>query len=164
MSAAHLGLAIFIIGVTVSGTWTEEKLVILRDGESQQVGPYTYIFKGVRPVAGPNYTAIQGHFEVERGGVLVATLRPEQRSFSTPRMQTTEAAIRTTAAGDLYSVIGEAMEGGGWTMRLYFKPLIAWIWLGALMMVFGGMLALSDRRGRAKRSKTILSAAAQPAE
>jgi len=148
MSLAHLGLAVMVFGITASESWETEKLAVLQPGESAMVGAYRFAFSGADPVAGPNYTAIRGNFEVFKGDRRIATMRPEQRSYTTPQMQTTEAAIHPVLSGDLYAVIGDPGENGGWSARLYHKPLVFWIWLGPLIMIAGGALALSDRRLR----------------
>ena len=169
MWAAHFGMAVLVLGITASETWTEEKLVILTPGETAEVGAFQFEFKAVDPIAGPNYTAIRGQFSVSRHGRHIADLWPEQRTYSTPLMETTEAAIYPLFMGDLYAVIGDPDDKGGWSARLYYKPLISFIWVGVLFMVLGGALSLSDRRLRvgAPKSKTrpITSAPAhQPAE
>ncbi len=148
MWAAHLGMAVLVLGVTASETWTEEKLVILTPGETVEVGDFQFGFKAVDPVAGPNYTAIRGQFSVSRNGRHVADLWPEQRTYSSPHMETTEAAIYPLFMGDLYVVVGDPDGIGGWSARLYYKPLISFIWAGVLLMVLGGALSLSDRRLR----------------
>ena len=112
------------------------------------MGGRTYTFEGVRPVRGPNYAAVEGRFRVMRDGRQIAELAPQSRRYPNPPMQTTEAAIQTGFEGDLYAVIGEPVGDGAWSTRLYFKPLVHWIWGGALIMVLGGALSLSDRRHR----------------
>jgi cytochrome c-type biogenesis protein CcmF len=107
-----------------------------------------YRFLGVQPIKGPNYTAQQGRFEVLENGRVVREMRPAQRRYQQPPMETTEAAIRPSPVADLYAVVGEGNAETGWAVRLYWKPLVSWIWLGALVMAFGGVLSLSDRRHR----------------
>jgi cytochrome c-type biogenesis protein CcmF len=164
MSVAHLGVAILVAGITVSSGWTEEKQRIMRPGETIHVGPHDYTLVQVYPVRGPNYQALRGEFRVTRSGEPVVTLLPETRRFSNPPMDTTEAGIRSGLWADLYAVIGEADGQGGFATRLYFKPLIGWIWLGCMVMVFGGLLSLSDRRHRvgapAKQRQKIVPAGA----
>jgi len=169
MSLAHLGLAVTVFGITASEAWTIEKLVVLRPGDRVEVGEYSFLFNGVEPLAGPNYTAIRGSFDVSLDGRPVATLTPEGRSYWSPVMQTTEAAIRPRAGGDLYAVVGDPKGEGAWSARLYFKPLVSWIWAGALVMMLGGGLSLSDRRLRVGAPKRAARAQApqsapQPAE
>ncbi len=165
MALAHLGLAVAIFGITASETWTEERLAVMAPGDTEHVGAYAFTFEGVRPVPGPNYTAVRGRFRVTRAGRGIAVLTPEERTFTAPPMTTTEAAIRPLVAGDLYAVIGEATGPDRWSVRLYVKPLVSWIWIGALVMVLGGALSLSDRRLRvgapARRRRSALAVPAE---
>ncbi|WP_262693571.1 heme lyase CcmF/NrfE family subunit [Kordiimonas aquimaris] len=148
MSIAHAGLAVIILGVTVSEAFTDEQLLVMAPGDSTMVAGHTFTFDGVAPVAGPNYSAVRGFFTVAEGDDFVTTLLPEDRVYSNPVMNTTEAAIYPLFTGDLYAVIGEAAGGNRWSVRLYFKPMISALWAGALMMMIGGLLSLSDRRLR----------------
>ncbi len=148
MSMAHLGLAVILFGITISEAWTEEKLIVMAGGDTAEVGGFTFTFDGVAPVAGPNFTAVRGFFDVSRAGETVTRLTPEDRVYTDPVMNTTEASIYPLARGDLYAVIGEAAGAGRWSVRLYFKPFISGLWVGALMMMLGGVLSLSDRRLR----------------
>ncbi len=152
MSLAHLGMAVAILGMTGAESWTTERLVVVREGEVVELAGYEFRFDGAEPVAGPNYTALRGHFTVFRDGELVTRLAPEDRTYANPRMQTTEAAIHSLFLGDLYAVIGDPDGSGGWSARLYVKPLVSWMWAGAGLMAFGGMLSVSARRVRRKRS------------
>jgi len=159
MSLAHMGLAISILGIAASEAWTVEKLQVMRPGEQVRVGPYDFTFTGARTATGPNYTALQGEFRVTEGGRPVTTLTAETRRFRQPPMDTTEAGIRPTLAGDLYAVIGEADGAGGLATRLYWKPLVSWIWLGTLFMVLGGLVSLADRRLRVGAPRRAAAAA-----
>ncbi|WP_374763200.1 heme lyase CcmF/NrfE family subunit [Yunchengibacter salinarum] len=154
---AHLGVAALVLGITLSEAWTRESLTLLKPGESAVVGNYRFRLDGVSPKAGPNYSAVQGTFTVLRGDDVVRVLKPEDRVYANPPMNTTEAAIAPLLSGDLYAVIGEFAGDGQWSVRLYHKPGISLLWLGAILMVLGGLLSLSDRRLRlglpgAKRS------------
>ncbi|MCH8861430.1 MAG: heme lyase CcmF/NrfE family subunit [Proteobacteria bacterium] len=152
VTLAHLGMAVAILGMTGAESWTTERLVVVREGEVVELAGYEFRFDGAEPVAGPNYTALRGHFSVFRDGELVTRLAPEDRTYANPRMQTTEAAIHSLFLGDLYAVIGDPDGSGGWSARLYIKPLVSWMWAGAGLMVFGGMLSISARRVRRKHS------------
>ena len=155
VSLAHLGMAVAILGMTGAESWTTERLVVVREGDVVELAGYEFRFDGAEPVAGPNYTALRGHFTVFRDGKLVTRLAPEDRTYANPRMQTTEAAIHSLFLGDLYAVIGDPDGSGGWSARLYVKPLVSWMWAGAGLMVFGGMLSVSARRVRRRgRKKT----------
>jgi cytochrome c-type biogenesis protein CcmF len=145
---AHAGAGMVIIGIVASSAWQVEKLQVMSRGESLAVGPYEIIFEGAAPVDGPNYAAVRGVFRVSRNGSEIAVLQPESRNYQDPPMETTEAAIRTGWGGDLYAVIGDPTGDGSWSTRFYNKPMIHWIWMGCLMMVFGGLVSLSDRRHR----------------
>ena len=148
MSMAHLGVALTVFGITASEAWQEEKQVIMRPGDVQTVSDFELTFVGAEQLPGPNYSALAGTFAVTRNGQPVTILQPEARTFTNPPMETTEAAIRTTLAGDLYTVVGEGDGQGGYAVRLYYKPMVIWIWLGTLAMMIGGMISLSDRRHR----------------
>lgn len=164
MTVAHLGVALLVMGITVSETWQVEVQQVMKPGESVQVGPVQYRFLGVTPYKGPNYTAQRGRFEIIEDGRVVHELRPAQRRYQQPPMETTEAAIRPSLLGDLYAVVGEGDATRGWAVRLYWKPLVSWIWLGALIMALGGFLSLSDRRLRVGAPARRRSEAAAAAE
>ncbi|UTW55628.1 heme lyase CcmF/NrfE family subunit [Kordiimonas sp. SCSIO 12610] len=161
MHFAHLGLAIILFGITISEAWTSEKLAFMAPGQSEQVGPFEFTFDSVTPFAGPNYTGIRAQFSVMDNGTKIATLYPEDRVYTDPVTNTTEAGIHPLISGDLYAVIGEAGRGGKWSVRLYFKPFISGLWLGAGFMMIGGLLSLSDRRLRlgvpSAKKKTVKS-------
>ena len=148
MSLAHGGLGLVIMGIVASSAWEVERLRIMRAGDTVELAGYEVAFLGTRHVAGPNYSAVRGTYEVRRGGRLVARMEPETRDYPTPPMQTSEAAIRPTPVADLYVAIGDPGPSGGWATRLYHKPLVHWIWFGTLVMAAGGMVSLTDRRHR----------------
>jgi len=148
MTIAHAGAGIVILGVIVSVTWETEHLQVVRVGDTVPIGGYDFTFRGVEDVKGPNYDAVRGIFDVSRDGDPVAVMTPESRVYNTSTMTTTEAAIRPTLTSDLYAVIGEPDGKGGWAARLYHKPLVHWIWLGAILMAIGGVVSLTDRRHR----------------
>jgi cytochrome c-type biogenesis protein CcmF len=163
MILAHGGLAIFIAGVTASSAWKQESTQSQKIGETVTVAGYSFLLKDVRTVAGPNYDASEGTFEVTRGGKPFAVMVPEKRTYRQPPRPTTEAAIVGTFLGDVYAVIGDADSNGGYVTRLYFNPLVPWMWVGCLTMVLGGAISLSDRRHRIG-APTRARAAAQPAK
>ena len=165
MTTAHFGLAIVVAGITGASLWEVESIQVMRPGEKIEVSGYEFTFEGARQIQGPNYTAERGTFRVKHQGEVLTVLEPERRRYIVSGQDTTEAAIRTTAMYDLYAVLGESNGKGAWTTRLYYKPLVPWIWIGSLVMVFGGIVSLSDRRLRigapARRSKVArISAAA----
>ena len=148
MTLAHAGLGVAIAGMIASTAWKVEEIRVMRPGETVEVGGYTYQFDGVRSVEGPNYSADRGTFTVTTDGRAVTVLEPERRSYLVQQRETTEAAIHTTGLADLYAVVGQSDDKGGWTVRLYHQPGIPWIWAGAALMVIGGAFSLSDRRLR----------------
>ena len=160
MMLAHLGVAVFIIGVVMVKNYDLERDVRVKPGDITTLGAYQFRFIGVTDVQGPNYAAAQGLVEVSKGGQIVATLRPEKRIYKVQQNPMTEAAIDAGLTRDLYVALGEAMDDGGWTLRVYVKPFIDWIWGGCLLMAIGGGLAASDKRYR--RSKAETAAALAP--
>jgi cytochrome c-type biogenesis protein CcmF len=149
MTLAHSGMAIVIAGMAGVGGWKVESIQVMKPGEIVNVAGYDYKFIGAQQGQGPNYTVIEGEFEVTQNGQHVAVLRAEKRNYPVRQMPTTEAAIHTLFTGDLYAVIGDPDgSDGGFVTRLYFNPLIAWMWGGSLIMAFGAMVSISDRRYR----------------
>lgn len=148
MSLAHLGVAFFIAGVTWTSGAGVERDVRLLPGESVDMVGHTFRFDGVRPLAGPNYRSQQGVVQVFRDQEPLATLLPEKRSYFSQLQPMTEAGIEAGFWRDLHVALGEEHEDGAWTMRLQYKPLVRWIWLGPLLMAIGGLLAAGDRRYR----------------
>ena len=160
MTLAHAGLAVAIVGMAGSGSWKVESIQVMKPGESVTVGGYEYTFNGAREAEGPNYSSTFGSFSVAEDGQPVVTLQAEKRVYPVRNMPTTEAAIHSTFFGDLYAVIGDPEEGdtGGYVTRLYFNPMVAWMWVGGLIMVLGAALSLTDRRyriGAPKRRKAV---------
>ncbi len=147
MNLAHLGLAVFVAGVTASSAWQTEIIRTMAAGDRQDVAGYTLVFEGAQMVAGPNYDAERGSFLVTADGRHITRLEPERRSYLVQATQTTEAAIHTTLFADLYVVIGDAVGNGAHVVRLYHNPLVPWIWGGALLMAAGGAIGLVRRRG-----------------
>ncbi len=149
MTFAHLGMSIVIAGMAGVGGWKVESIQVMKPGDVVNVAGYEYKFLGARQGEGPNYSIIEGKFEVFKNDQLVTTLRPQKRNYHVRQMPTTEAAIHSLFSGDLYAVIGEPDgKDGQFVTRLYFNPLIAWMWGGALIMAFGAAVSISDRRYR----------------
>jgi cytochrome c-type biogenesis protein CcmF len=153
MVISHLGVAVAIAGAAADTAFTKETLAAARPGEVLTVGPWKLRLTGVDPVAGPNWTAIEGQLTATRGSRTV-TLQPQSRFFSDPPTETNEAAIRTLWDGQLYTVISHAEDGGRWQLRLWWKPMVTLIWLGGGLIALGGALALVGRwwRGWRRRS------------
>ncbi|MDE3010965.1 MAG: heme lyase CcmF/NrfE family subunit [Pseudomonadota bacterium] len=151
MLAAHLGVAAFVIGVTMVKGYDVEKDVQMDVGDTVAIGPYVFRFNGVSEGEGPNYHYQRGNMEVLRDGQVVRTMGPEKRVYLVQRNPMTNAAIDTGFLRDLYVSLGEQVGNTAWTVRVYYKPFVDWIWGGCLMMAFGGALAISDRRYRIER-------------
>ena len=153
MLLAHAGIGVFVIGVTLVKSYESERDLRMAPGDSVMLGGYSFRFEGVREVTGPNYDAARGAVTVQRGGEIIARLAPEKRVYLVQRNPMTEAAINPGISRDLYVSLGEAVDGGAWTVRIHVKPFVRWIWFGCLFMAFGGLLAASDRRYRAVRRR-----------
>jgi len=157
MTLAHLGVAVFIVGVTLVKGYETERDVRMAVGDTVTVGGYAFRFDGVRDAQGPNYRAVRGTVDVSRDGRTARILHPEKRVYHAQReMPMTEAAIASGLLGDLYVSLGEPVGDGAWTLRVYHKPFVTWIWGGCLLMALGGALALSDRRYRARAARTVV--------
>jgi cytochrome c-type biogenesis protein CcmF len=149
MLLAHVGVAVFIVGVTLVKGYETERDVKMNVGDTVGVGGYTFRFDGTTDARGPNYRAARGNVDVSKDGKHVATMHPEKRLYNAGGNAMTEADIKTGVFGDLYVSLGEQLDGGAWSVRVYSKPFVTWIWGGCLLMALGGLLALSDRRYRA---------------
>jgi cytochrome c-type biogenesis protein CcmF len=148
MVMAHLGVAFFIAGVTVTMTYDIEKDLRMVPGSSYNIAGYDFRFLGTRKVQGENYVADEAVIEIWSDGEKTGELFPQKRVYSGKSSPMTDASIDKTFFRDLYGALGEELEGGAWSMRMYYKPLIRWIWLGCILMTIGGVLAVSDRRYR----------------
>jgi cytochrome c-type biogenesis protein CcmF len=162
MQLAHAGLLITVLGVALTSYYSIEKDVRMAAGDHLTEGPYTFVFQGVAEHEGPNYVARRGEFQVYKGDTLIETLHPEKRVYAVQRNVMTEAAIDAGLFRDLYIALGEPLDpaGSAWAVRLYYKPFIRWLWLGALVMAAGGLLAASDRRYRLRKAEAPATAAA----
>ncbi|MET0218447.1 MAG: heme lyase CcmF/NrfE family subunit [Burkholderiales bacterium] len=161
MHVAHLGIAVFIIGVTMVGGFQSEKDVKMEPGSTTSVGGYTFRFDGIQERDGPNYRAAHGTVTVLKGDRVVEVMHPEKRLYNASGMTMTEAAIDAGLTRDLYISLGEPVGDRAWIVRVYHKPFIDWIWGGCMLMALGGLLAVTDRRYRfAVRSKEEVPAAA----
>jgi cytochrome c-type biogenesis protein CcmF len=161
MLMAHFGVSVFIVGVTVVSGFQTETDVRMEPGETASAGGYTFELEGISPLKGPNYTSARATITVRRDGQVISTLNPERRIYNVSRMPMTEVAIDRGVGRDLYVALGEPVSDTAWSVRLYHKPLVNWIWGGCVLMALGGVLAVLDRRYRARRPST--SRAAVPA-
>ncbi len=144
---AHAGVGLTLLGLAASG-WGQESILTMKPGDTAHVGPYAVVLQALAPADGPNFTAVAARSIVLRGGAGVATIEPATRFYPTRRMNRAEAGIATLGLGQLYMSIGNPAGGDRVDVRLYWKPLVTLIWIGALVMGFGGALSLSDRRLR----------------
>ena len=158
-ATAHAGLGVTIAGVAGLTAWSMDDLRVAQIDEPFDVGSYTLTLTAVDEVRGPNYLSTMGQVTLARNGREIAQLRPEKRFYPVAQMPTTEAAIDYNLARDVYVVIGDKQDGGGWAVRTYIKPLTNWIWIGCAMMALGGLLSLTDRRFRvaagARKSQAV---------
>jgi cytochrome c-type biogenesis protein CcmF len=162
-ATAHAGFGVTVFAVAAMNAWATEDIRVLKLGESYPLSAYTVTLQSVDEVRGPNYTSTMATFDVARGDRLVATLQPEKRIYPVAQMPTTEAGIDYGLWRDVYLVIADPQEGGGWAVRSYIKPFANWLWIGASLMAAGGLLSLSDRRYRVAAGARR-SPAAVPAE
>jgi cytochrome c-type biogenesis protein CcmF len=151
MILAHLGVAVFIIGITMVSNYGLEHDVRMAPGDKVEVAGYTFQFEGVERHPGPNYNADRGRFLVSKNDQQVTVLEPEKRTYFVQTRPMTEAAIDWGVTRDIYVSLGEPLGGGDWSLRIYYKPYVRWIWFGAVFMALGGILAITDRRYRTAR-------------
>ncbi|MCY1664154.1 heme lyase CcmF/NrfE family subunit [Rhizobium sp. SL86] len=164
---AHFGLGVTVLGIVAVTTFETETVVEMKQGQTVTVGGYSLVFDGLREAVGPNFTEERGHFTVSRAGVAVADVWSSKRIYTARRMPTTEAGILTFGFSQLYVSLGDPMADGGIVVRIWWKPWILCIWGGALVMMVGGFVSLSDRRLRvgapSRRAKPV-KALMEPAE
>jgi len=154
MTLAHVGLGLFVLGVTFVESATIERDVALASGQSATLGAYTFRYEGGQAIEGPNYDGFRGRVVVTQGGREIATLEPEKRRYYVQGSVQTEAAIQPRWNRDLFAALGEDVGAGAWSLRLQYRPLIRFIWFGALIMAIGGVVAMRDRRIRLAESAT----------
>ncbi|WP_298599312.1 cytochrome c-type biogenesis CcmF C-terminal domain-containing protein, partial [uncultured Zoogloea sp.] len=150
MHVAHMGIAVCVIGIVMVKHYETERDVRMAPGDTVAAGHYTIRFLGVEGVEGPNYNAARGNLELLEGDKLVMPLHPEKRKYLSSAMPMTEAFIDPGLTRDIYVSLGDPLEGndGAWSVRVYYKPFVSWIWGGVVMMALGGLLAAADRRYR----------------
>jgi cytochrome c-type biogenesis protein CcmF len=163
---AHFGLGVSLLGIVCVSTWGAERIVALKPSETVSLRSYDLTFDGMVTRQGPNYRETIARFTVRQGGNVIGTMEPSKRNFPSRQSSTTEAALMTRGATQLYLSLGDPNDDGSIAIRLYHKPLVLLIWLGAVFMFFGGALSLSDRRLRIGAPKPAKSgkSAMQPAE
>jgi len=166
MQVAHLGVAVFIVGVTIVTGYQSEQDVKMQVGDVVHAGGYEFQFNGITDVTGPNYVGARAEMIVSRNGVEKERMYPEKRNYNATGNTMTETAIDAGIFRHLYLSLGEPIGSGAWSVRVYYKPFVGWIWYGAVLMAIGGGLALSDRRYAlaAKKEREAREAARKPAE
>jgi cytochrome c-type biogenesis protein CcmF len=160
MALAHFGVGVAMLGATASSALSREQLVVMRVGDRVAFGPWAVELSDVRPVAGPNWTAIEARLAFHGAGGRVAHVAPQSRTYTMPPTETTEAGIAPLWNGDLYAVLGKADGQGGWQVNLRFKPLVRLIWLGGGLIALGGVVALGNARRLRRLSARTATAAA----
>ncbi|MBS0481005.1 MAG: heme lyase NrfEFG subunit NrfE, partial [Proteobacteria bacterium] len=145
MVAAHFGVAVALFGMAADSAFTVERLVAVKVGETTEAGPWKVTLRAIAPVAGPNWTALEGEMAASYRGGRPAIMHPQSRSFWAPPQQTNESALLTRWNGQLYTVLGDRAEDGRWQLRLWWKPFVIYIWLGGALIGLGGLLALWGR-------------------
>ena len=150
MSIAHLGMGLFVIGVTITSAFGVESDRAMRINDTLEVAGFSFELREIREVQGPNYAAIEGIVEIRRGSDYVATVRPQKRQYLVQKSWMTEAGIHPTWNKDLFVALGDQLGDGAWSVRIQYKPMIRFIWLGAFVMALGGLVTVTDRRYRKK--------------
>jgi len=155
MLLAHLGIGVFILGVTLVKGYESEQDLRMDKNDVAKIGNLDFKFEGAQEISGPNYTSSQGTFRVTSNGKPIAVLLPEKRFYPVQGSVMTEADIRPGLVKDLYVSLGEPLENGAWSVRIYIKPFVQWIWAGAILMALGGFCALADKRYRIRNKKDV---------
>jgi cytochrome c-type biogenesis protein CcmF len=164
-AVAHFAAGMLLLGVIAESQWNSERIVSLKPGESVSLRGYDVTLDNLTPRPGPNYRELVARFTVRRDGEVIDVLEPSKRTFPQRQMSTTEAALLTRGASQLYLSLGDVGTDGAIAIRLYHKPLVLLIWFGCVVMVFGGALSLSDRRLRVGAPKPARhKSSLQPAE
>ena len=154
MLLAHLGIGVFVLGVTLVKGYESEEDLRMDKNDVAKIGNLDFKFNGVAKIQGPNYESAQGTFTVTSNGKQMAVLHPEKRFYPVQGSVMTEADIKPGLVKDLYVSLGEPLENGAWSVRIYIKPFVQWIWAGAIIMALGGFCALADKRYRIRNKKT----------
>tara|TARA_Y100000590_G_scaffold121579_2_gene139216 strand:- start:827 stop:2725 length:1899 start_codon:yes stop_codon:yes gene_type:complete len=151
MTIAHLGIGLLILGITGSSVWQQEKIARMKIGDETVIQKYNIVFKKINEIKGPNYLALQGNFyiyDIKKN--LVTKLNPENRFYPIKKNFTTEASIHTNLFRDLYIVLGEGNLNDGWVVRIYYNPLVIWIWIGAFVIFLGGIVSIKNNLKKLK--------------
>ena len=160
---AHIGIAAALLGIVSVSTWASELIIALRPTQTMSLSGYEFVFDGLVQRSGPNYREAVAKFTVREAGMPIGVMEPSKRSFVARATTTTEAALMTRGLSQLYLSLGEVNDDGSISVRLYHKPMVLLIWLGAVVMALGGALSLSDRRLRVGAPKSAAKSVVQPA-
>ena len=167
-AVAHCGLALTLLGIVCVTNWATERIIALKPGQTVSLSGYDFKFDGMDNRTGPNFTAVGARFSVRKGGVPIGVMESAKRTFGARGMTTTESALMTRGLSQLYLSLGDSEANGAIGVRIYYKPMVLLIWIGAIVMMLGGGLSLSDRRLRVGAPKPAKKQAAksslQPAE
>ena len=150
MNVAHFGVGLFTLGVTIVSAFSVEADRSMTPGQSAQVAGYNFELRGLKDVDGPNYRAIEAEVDISKDGAFIDQMRPQKRVYLVQQNPMTEAGILASWNRDLFIALGDALGNNAWSVRIQYKPLIRFIWLGCLVMALGGIIAASDRRYRLK--------------
>jgi cytochrome c-type biogenesis protein CcmF len=163
MCVAHFGLALFILGATTTESWRRQIDVSLKPGQSAQVGEYSFAMTKLGPVEGPNYSATEAEVIISKGGKQVAVVHPQKREYRVQKSPMTEAGIANDWNRHLLVSMGDPLGDGSWSVRLQYKPMVRFIWMGGFVIAFGGLIAIMDRRYRQRARADERSPAAADA-
>ncbi|HBN15964.1 MAG: heme lyase NrfEFG subunit NrfE [Gammaproteobacteria bacterium] len=164
MQLAHFGFVMTMAGACLTSIYSIERSVLLQAGQQADLGRYTFVFEGTRPVQGPNYIADEGTIRVLREGEFLRTLHPQKQLYTASNTPATHMGIDGRFLRDLFVTLGDPRDNGAWSMTLYVKPFVRWIWLGTIFIAFGGILAVTDKRYRRYKVSKQAAADEQPAE
>ena len=163
-AVAHFGIAVSLLGIVGAAAWGSERIMEIKPSQTVSLSGYELRYEGLKQMPGPNYTEEVGTFTVSKGGDLIGVMHPSKRTFASRGMTTNEAALMARGPGQLYLSLGDSKSDGSVAIRLYYKPMVLLIWVGAVIMMLGGALSLSDRRLRVGAPKPATKPTLQPAE
>ena len=144
MLIAHFGVGLLILGITASSVWQEEKIIRMKINEKTEIEKYRIIFDNIEEIKGPNYVALRANFIVQdKNNDIITKLKPENRFYPIENNFTTEASIHTNLFRDLYIVLGNGNSNDGWIIKMYYNPLVIWIWIGAMTIFIGGIASMN---------------------
>ena len=164
MSVAHFGVGFFVLGISIVQAFSVEEDLRMAPGESVDVAGFTFELRELRNFQGPNFRALEGRIEIRKNGEFIGELRPQKRTYLVQQSPMTEAGILASLNRDLFVALGDPLGNGSWSVRLQYKPMIRFIWLGALIMALGGLIAASDRRYQFAKGAVKSSEKSAPGE